>query len=102
MGAAAADLQRDVLHAEMRRHQYLLESAAPDYFRLLPVELSRPQGELMRCRCAPRYVAVRRTVQGNNSNSNNRGRQYYCCPLRPRGANRSNAPAHCSFWEWVV
>ena len=63
-GGVPLQLERDLLREEMRRHRALLEAAMPDYFRLLQQELARPRGELRRCRCAQRFVVVRKEAQG--------------------------------------
>ena len=75
----------------MPRRQ-LLERHVPDYFTRLEAQLSRPENELYRCWCAPRYVSVLRT---SNSVAH-RGREYYNCPLYGGKDGRQG----CGFFEW--
>ena len=87
-------LQRDRIYEEMRTHQGILERAAPDYFPLLRLELARPQGELVRCRCASKFVSIRRKAQS--------GREYWGCPLYNRNASGSGPSRGCNYFQWVV
>jgi hypothetical protein len=101
---APAALQRDRLLDEMRRQRPVLEAAMPDYFAKLDIELRRPLAEIIRCRCAARFVTVVKAAQGPR----HFGRSYRACPLgRPPAhggavttSHRSSAELHgCGFWS---
>ena len=92
--ALPLSLRRDLARDEMRRHQATLEGANPAYFRLLEAELRRPGGELVRCRCPARFVALR----GRIAHGPSAGREYYGCPLYRREGRRGSD--YCGLWMW--
>ena len=93
-------LRRDLARQEMQDHRSVLQAANRDYFRLLEVELARPLGELVRCNCPARFVAIRRI---GGAHSANPGRQFYGCPLwRPGGSREARNANGCGFYQWVV
>ena len=88
-------LQRDLTRAEMLRHRPVLEAACPNYFDLLEAELARPGGELVRCRCPARFVALRKTQRDN-------GRPFHSCPLWRRERTPGEAARGCNMFEYVL
>ena len=93
-GAPPLQLERDRLREEMRTHRAVLEAVHADYFVRLEAELARPRSEVWRCRCAPRFVCVRRQVAAAGANH---GRLYIGCPMHNRQGSGG-----CRYFEWLA